>query len=585
MNRTITIGRFEPKHCILPESGRKIRIRDIKVKRKPRVRYLFATGTAIYEIEPFSGTVRSFFPPFAKKSDVLVLADEKQRKKAEKFLRKGRTTTLTEWLGMGKSLEESYASIFSKSDPVDAYMKILKELDSMRMLDLSYFSLGKLMRKIVILKHKRKFGESKSSLEEYWRNVPTYTFSEAFAFERRGRIVSYDVNSMFPHILTLPIFSDPRRLRRVKGADSLKAVMEAGNGIARVRIRPVTKYGKTLAPLYYREGGVSHQILWRNDDVLDVWLTRSELKAYEKDFEITEAVESVFSPRPFSTGLSDYIAFLYSKRDTEDPLLKRAVKNALVYLHASYLGYSERRFVAGDERHRRHCERYGLYPEGEYPFRKFLFADERGNVHISERVLNLEYGAESLFFTAVAHSRALLYSAVRKIAEAGGEICYVNVDSVHVRFEEERAEKRVDEILGVGTGLGKWKKDATADHGVWVDPGVYYLFEKGKPVKISIPFSKEKRENKPFQRFTKRYEEKIGRELVFELFGGLRYAKEITGRDQIRVPSSRIGCDLLEESVARWKRNSGKFARKHEEMRNLYSSSSKLMTGIAGTLF
>jgi len=573
-NETLVIGRFEPLHCKIPKDRGFVRIRDIKVKRKPRVYYLFLADGTAYEVDFRSGFLRTFSFIGRRRDDVFVVMDEKQRRKAERTVRSGRLITLSEWIGIGKSTKESYASVFSKRDPVRAYMEALRELDGMRMLDLSYHSLGRLMRKTVILKHKRKFGERKSTLEEYWRNVPLYTYSEVFAFERKGRIVSYDVNSMFPHALSLPVFSDPRKLRRYEGKEALERVVESRNGILRVRMRPVTRLGRLVAPVYYRKGGVSHQIAWEESDVLDVWLTYAEAEALKEDFEILSPIEGICSPRPFSTGLKEYIAFLYSKRRTENEFIKRAVKNALVYLHASYLGYGERKFVRGSREHIRHCERYGILPDGIYPFRKPLYRDDYGREIVSERVLNLSYGAESVFFTAVAHSRALLYSAVKKVLASGGEVCYVNVDSVHVRFEDEESERKTDEALGIGSEMGAWKKEVEADHGVWVDPGVYYLFKDGKPAKISIPFGIEKRERNPFQRFTRRYVEKIGKDMAFELFGSLRYAKSVVGNSMRRIPSSvaKRGDEKM-HALNRWKENAEVFRRKHDELKRTYGLS------------
>jgi len=63
------------------------------------------------------------------------------------------------------------------------------------------------------------------------------------------------------------------------------------------------------------------------------------------------------------------------------------------------------------------------------------------------------------------------------------ELCYANVDSLHISIRRDLAEKFIEQHRGIiSDKLGALKIEAIADQGYWFDVGRYWLKKEGKVV-------------------------------------------------------------------------------------------------------
>lgn len=82
----------------------------------------------------------------------------------------------------------------------------------------------------------------------------------------------------------------------------------------------------------------------------------------------------------------------------------------------------------------------------------------------------------------VARSRVLLLEMMERISTSAPdvEICYANIDSVHFSLPATH-QARILEILRAEASeqMGSFKIEAVATHGLWLEPGRYWLYSNG----------------------------------------------------------------------------------------------------------
>lgn len=79
----------------------------------------------------------------------------------------------------------------------------------------------------------------------------------------------------------------------------------------------------------------------------------------------------------------------------------------------------------------------------------------------------------------VAHGRIRLLKLMERVlaVDPDAQICYVNIDSVHFSLPAERLEI----VLGclqaeASEAMGAFKIEAVTKHGLWLEPGRYWLY-------------------------------------------------------------------------------------------------------------
>lgn len=92
----------------------------------------------------------------------------------------------------------------------------------------------------------------------------------------------------------------------------------------------------------------------------------------------------------------------------------------------------------------------------------------------------------SLSSGVLANARVKLLAAIERfVAYESVEICYANIDSVHLSIKRDRLDGFLHHFEDlIGGSLGQMKVEAIADRGYWFDVGRYWLLKEGKVVQF-----------------------------------------------------------------------------------------------------
>lgn len=82
----------------------------------------------------------------------------------------------------------------------------------------------------------------------------------------------------------------------------------------------------------------------------------------------------------------------------------------------------------------------------------------------------------------VARGRIVLLEAMERVLSLSpsARLCYANVDSIHFSVANRDAAEALATLrLWAGDGMGSFKIEAVARHGLWLEPGRYWLYSDG----------------------------------------------------------------------------------------------------------
>lgn len=98
--------------------------------------------------------------------------------------------------------------------------------------------------------------------------------------------------------------------------------------------------------------------------------------------------------------------------------------------------------------------------------------------------LDSPYNVFSLSRNVVAKSRVKMFQTILRFSQHPSlEICYANVDSLHVSIKKSELDSFMSSIGDlIGERAGKLKVEAVADHGYWFDVGRYWLVTDGSVI-------------------------------------------------------------------------------------------------------
>ena len=86
----------------------------------------------------------------------------------------------------------------------------------------------------------------------------------------------------------------------------------------------------------------------------------------------------------------------------------------------------------------------------------------------------------------LANARVKLLAAIERfVAYDSVEVCYANIDSVHLSIEKDRLDgfmRHFEDLIG--GSLGQMKVESIADRGYWFDVGRYWLLKDGQVVQF-----------------------------------------------------------------------------------------------------
>lgn len=319
--------------------------------------------------------------------------------------------------------------------------------------------------------------------------------------ERADRVViALDFNSMFADCMRGE-FCVPRSVRYRTFVSGDVAPDGLDEGIYRVVLRGA-KDGFFLDkhPFLYKRLGKSYRFVLAPGDSVEAVLFNNEIEYYAGFFHEIEVKEGFCSGKTMQHPLIGKAGALYESRryyrSRGDAVMENYCKTSLQMMHSS----TNRRIYKKKRFDSLHCVLNFLSSEFQLNFdegstltdiHRFFRHNKYFNLHKSGRYLELTYlhiDADSLLFSLsakiVANARIKVMKAIERFLDHDSvEICYSNIDSIHVSVKKSEAESFIDRHKDlISDEIGCFKIQAFADQGYWFDVGRYWLKKDGEVV-------------------------------------------------------------------------------------------------------
>lgn len=397
------------------------------------------------------------------------------------------------------------------------YLELVKKLDLKDIY--KYSSIFDYVINNGLKKITNKLSFVNKQLDKNFLEVMQSGWGECFKLQenRKDRkILAIDVNSMFPYCMQIPNFIEINKMKMEKGNEnSLNNIKNGLNGMSVVKFKlkeNISKEDENFINNYNffqinKEGNKFHFNNFKDLEI-ETYMLNSEIRELERyfDFEIKEIISS---DRNISHYLSNTTKKFYQYR-TEEPnnLVKKVIKTMLVAYHS----ITNKNIMKNEVKifkNRITCVNYFkhyLKKTEIIDFKTLCFykqkkldnlfirdveilKDDKIKVSFKTPSINLTTQIYSLPAQIMSNSRIKIFQTIRKIEDFNSsipnedkvEICYTNIDSIHLSLKEkdiEKFKKYFNEELGQELGL--FKIEGVFDCGLWFDPGRYWLFDREK---------------------------------------------------------------------------------------------------------
>lgn len=315
--------------------------------------------------------------------------------------------------------------------------------------------------------------------------------------ERPDRvIIALDFNAMYLDSMQ-GTFCEPGAVRYhdFRGQRADPACMP--NGVYRVRmIGALPGFLLTHHPFRYKRLGRAHYFRMQRGDTIEAVLHRDELAYFASGFERVEVFEGLVSNTTIAHPLLKHGRQLYAQRQYHrrrgDCVRENLCKASLQHMHsATNQKRFAKKFFNNLEQVRVFvAARFAIDMEGvsDDELIELLVGHQYFGIAPTSSGYELTYlntGATDNIFSlsaqVVANARLkLLKTLERFLSHPQVELCYANVDSVHLSVHCDEVEHFFDrhqDILSDQAGM--LKVEAIADCGYWFDVGRYWLKKDG----------------------------------------------------------------------------------------------------------
>lgn len=318
--------------------------------------------------------------------------------------------------------------------------------------------------------------------------------------ERPDRIIiALDFNSMYLDSMQ-GRFCDPASIEYKDFRGLAANPRDLANGIYRVRLLSARQsFLLDHHPFRYKRLGRSFYFRMNCGDTIETLLHKNEIDYFSSFFERVEIVEGLFSVDTIvhpllKKGLELYAQRLYHRR-RGDRIKENLCKASMQHMHSvtNQKRFAKRCFdsmeLVRDFLSAQFAMNFGTFGPDEvadFLNRHKYFALARTPQGYQLSYLNL--GASSNVFSlsaqVVANARLkLLKTLERFLKYRSVELCYANVDSIHISILRDELEGFLEQNRDmISDQLGTLRVEAIADQGYWFDVGRYWLKKEGEVV-------------------------------------------------------------------------------------------------------
>lgn len=391
----------------------------------------------------------------------------------------------------------TFCSILSVN--INTLRKLLNKLEHLNIKS-STFARDQTINHLHSIGRKLRF---KNSFDHYFFFSYRDGYQEVFKLkeERPDRIIiAFDFNSMFADCMKGD-FCESRSIHHRTFTDHSIDPTQLSEGIYRVVLKGA-KDGFFLKhhPFLYKQLGKSYRFLLNQGDSVEIVLHKNEINYYKKFFQEVHVKEGFCSNSTIQHPLLNKALSLYKRRQyfksRNDDIMENYCKISMQLMHSStnQKVFKKKHFKSLDDALSFLSSEFQLNlcaETSQQDIHNFLRNNKYFRLKKCEHGIILNYldiKADSLLFSfssqIIANARVKLLDTIEKFINHNTvEICYANIDSVHISIDSSE----VDNFLNVhkeliSDDLGCLKIQAIADQGYWFDIGRYWLKKDGKVV-------------------------------------------------------------------------------------------------------
>ena len=386
----------------------------------------------------------------------------------------------------------------SLSANFDLLRKLLKKI---AILDIrgGSFAQDQTTRHLHTIARKLRF---KNTLDQNFFFAYKEGYQEVFKLieERPDRaVIAFDFNSMYASCMKVK-FCDPKFVKYVSFSDHPVSPCDLEEGVYRVTLhRAKPGFFLEKHPFIFKCLGRAHRFKLAQDDSIEILLFKDEIEYYGKFFHELEVHEGFSSATTVAHPLLSTAQALYKRRYQSklrgDAVLENYCKLSLQLMHSATNKrlFKKKSFDCLNDALAFISTKFHLSFDGVGPSDVSSFLDkceyfsvERHGHQVVLRYLDIR--SDCLLFSLSAKIVAtaklkLMKTMERFLSDGAAEICYANVDSLHVSV----AKSDVDGFLNrhkdlISPKLGMLKVQTIADCGYWFDVGRYWLKTNGSVV-------------------------------------------------------------------------------------------------------
>ncbi|MDP2139811.1 MAG: hypothetical protein Q8L20_03270 [Gammaproteobacteria bacterium] len=522
-NEVVVCGRFDDSIEIrgMEEKEALLRISSNNPRKEVQFEFIpVAIDEDNFYLDGNFINARDFISSLSKnqRRKLLVLTQRERHQLAELELETG---------AFVRSLEECFP-VFTGIRYIDSvktrYLELNRNLHKLREKGIISATLGKHFSTKNQFRVERKV-RFKSTLDRNFYFANPKGYQEVFRLyeERKNRvIVALDYNSMYPSCMDGD-FLEPRFLEYWHSTSREMSIEDLPQGLYKVALRnPKKGHFKEFHPFEFTLKGRSEKFRLEENQEIHCLAFKFEIEWFQDHFESIEIYEGICSKSTISHPLHKRSKGIYAEKAHFKSQGAGFMMNLCQFeLQALYSAtavkrYRDVRFSNIREAAQYVSSYFGVrFSEADSPLEVILFFSEsrlvkvqsmRDEIRLSLIDMCSSFNVLSMSSQIVAKARLKLLSAIVELKKWRGlEICYANVDSIHLSIEKEdlplflsHMEKRISDRMG------DFKVHAIACRGYWFDVGRYWLFgENNELVLYKNKLFNVGGKKKPFNKFRK----------------------------------------------------------------------------------
>ncbi len=376
------------------------------------------------------------------------------------------------------------------------------------------------------------------------------------------KIYQLDVNSMHPFAMTKENYSNPRDLSYYK-TNNIEDILldKITNGIFNcvLKIKSTLNEKDLNFIKYFPFNEIKEQttipINITKNDTINILLHANEIKFYSKYFDIT-LEDGVYSENSISHPLKKWVLDTYDKRLQSSGIQKDFYKFILVLSHSIALTFTSKTELLDIESLKIIFEQeYQMNYNNEELSNKYFSIKEIKNnsARLKSYDIKNSNNVYSLYSQVLANTRIHLLELYEKIHNSSKEfeLCYCNIDSLHISIPSDKEELFKDTIKDLisPTELGKLKIESITNRGIWFEPGRYWLFNDNKLVNFkNTIFNDNNKDYKCIFKKVSYYKNKKYHLNYFSLFKSLqhkKYIEKVSDNEYIYNKNSNLVINMM----------------------------------------